>query len=176
MSNKGTQTSVPRSTPVRPFWPNGGTSRPRYPTQAAAVSGLPFTAAQRGVLGNRFALGRPVYGLGRRPFLPFHYFLFFPLLGGAGMAHGLGHGLGHQAKLDLDTNVVVDNSTLAVARLGFPPPGADGAHRVTVFLPHFEESVVYDPVVAIGREWGRRQEACMRSPACAALHAQSCLQ
>ena len=157
VSNKGTQTSVARGTPVRPFWPNGGTSRPRYPSQAAAISGLPFSAAQRGVLGNRFALGRPVYGLGRRPFLPFHYFLFFPLLG------GVGHGLGRQAKLDLDTNVVVDNSTLAVARLGFPPHGGNGTHRVTIFLPHFEQSVIYDPVVAIGREWKGRRPACVCS-------------
>lgn len=51
--------------PLRPYFPAGGTARPRYSGPAAAVSRLPFAAAQRPYLASRFYYGRPVYGFGR---------------------------------------------------------------------------------------------------------------
>ena len=48
----------------RSWWPGGGTARPRYASPGAAISSLPFSSAQRGLLTSRFAYNRPVYGFG----------------------------------------------------------------------------------------------------------------
>ena len=59
---------IPSSTggrPYRPYFPGGGSSRPRFPTTAAAVGTLPFAASQRPYLASRYYYNRPVYGFGR---------------------------------------------------------------------------------------------------------------
>lgn len=101
------------SKPYRPYFPAGGTSRPRYSTPAAALAALPFTAAQRPFLASRFSYNRPVYGFGR----------WVRLLGSAGW---------RCAKLPLDLSWLhAHNSTgarLQGARLpALPPPLASSA-------------------------------------------------
>ena len=61
----GGSSSKPAAKPTRPYFPAGGTARPRYSMPAAALSSLPFAATQRPYLASRFFYGRPVYGFGR---------------------------------------------------------------------------------------------------------------
>eukprot|EP00887_Chlorella_sp_A99_P002706 scaffold6.g2706.t1 len=71
--------ALPKTT--RPYWPSGGTSRPRYATPYDAINGLPFTRLQQTYLTSRYLRHRPVYGYGIRPWMWYSTWLFWPCFG-----------------------------------------------------------------------------------------------